>query len=394
MKAASVFRVIVLATFALAGANTDDSLTEVNNAAPAQKYFEVMQSPTKVLRYVNPQSPILGFANKNEAFPLIFAGTTWYQIIYKNDTGWVEGARGRIILTSTVATKKIPTVIIIAIIGVCGLLIVILGSIFIILSLKRQKFKRMSLKRDVLIIAHTEKEIQYSLTDTSTTLSRCIAEIGFKVSRAHDLDHVRNLLVHSLPDVLVIDWRLETDIQSEIKSILSSKGGLSSIHIIFYNVPDPTEMSKQNTAPNIHFIGLIFSDRDIFKIVTPLITTGKTARTFKKSVQSAALEGEIGQGNLVEVMQFIEIGRKTGCLYITSKSPFGIIFFEQGRITYAALSASQGNNGREAVNRVLNLRDGRFHFVLDKVTTKKNVNLSTLEVLMEWTKGKDEALRH
>jgi hypothetical protein len=135
---------------------------------------------------------------------------------------------------------------------------------------------------------------------------------------------------------------------------------------------------------------LIFSDRDIFKIVTPLIMTEKYHHTVKNSVQTSALEGDIRLGNLLEVMQFIEIGKKTGCLYITMSSPFGLIYFEHGRVTYAA---SKTALGKDAIFEILNLKEGHFHLVLDKVSQTKNVNLSTLEVLMDWTKVKDEALR-
>ncbi|HAJ79832.1 MAG TPA: hypothetical protein DCO75_08675, partial [Fibrobacteres bacterium] len=165
----------------------------------------------------------------------------------------------------------------------------------------------------------------------------------------------------------------------------------SSFIVIFYNVPDPAEISRLNRSPYIYYVGLVFSDRDIFKIITPLIMSEKTVeRSFKKSVQNSALEGEIGSGNLVEVMQFIEIGKKTGCLYISLKMPLGIIYFEQGRITY---SAAPGSKGENALNDILNLKDGHFNFVLDKVSSEKNLNCSTLEVLMEWTKSKDEADR-
>jgi hypothetical protein len=89
-------------------------------------------------------------------------------------------------------------------------------------------------------------------------------------------------------------------------------------------------------------------------------------------------------------MQFIEIGRKTGCLYTVIDKPFGLIYFEQGRLTYAA---TQTRQGRDAVFEMLNLKKGHFHFVLDKTSQTKNVDLSTLEILMEWTKTVDEAHR-
>ena len=366
------------------------SPVKVPSSAPVPKYFEVLESPTKILKDLSPQSPILAFAQKNEVYPLVYAGASWCKIIVKNDTGWAESSRGRVIDSPSVITAKIPAIVIISLLAAGLTLVLIFVIIFVVISMRRQKFKKSSLKRDVLILSHVEKEMQYSLTDSTTTLSKCFSEIGFKVSAANGVDHARTLLTHYAPDVIVIDWQLEKNIQTTIRAIVSDKETTSSILIIFYNVPDPTEISKRNTAPNMFFLGLIFSDRDIFKIVTPLIMTEKYHHTVKNSVQTSALEGDIRLGNLLEVMQFIEIGKKTGCLYITMSSPFGLIYFEHGRVTYAA---SKTALGKDAIFEILNLKEGHFHLVLDKVSQTKNVNLSTLEVLMDWTKVKDEALR-
>jgi hypothetical protein len=368
-----------------------DSTVTVKSNAPAQKFFEIVAGPAKVLKYLKPQSPLLGLASSQETFPIVGTGTSWCRILYTGDTGWVERGAGKIVDSPTVISAKIPNILVIILIGVSVTLVLILGVIFVVLSLKRQKFKRYAPRRDVLIISPVDKEIRYSLTDASTTVSKCFTEIGFKVSSARDIDHARNLLIHYAPDVLVVDWQMERNILSKIGSILSGKESASSIIVVFYNVPDPSEMTRRNQSPSVHFVGPVFSDRDIFKIVTPLIMAGQATHTFKKSVQSSALEGEIGSGNLVEVMQFIEIGRKTGCLYITLKTPVAIIYFEQGRITYATSPTTQGRN---AIDEILSMQEGHFQFVLDKVSPIKNLNCSTLEVLMEWTRRNDEAHRN
>ena len=391
IKTSGMVQAIAIFLCAVVDAGGADSLSSVKKNIPAQKYFEILHSPARVLRYLNPQSPILGLASGHETFPIVSAGTSWCRIIYKGDTGWVDMAAGKVVDSPHVVGEKIPDILIIVLFGASGALLLALGVVFVVLSLRRQKFKRYALRRDVLIISPSEKHLRYSLTDAPTTLSKCFTEIGFKVSSSRDIDHARNLLVHYAPDVLVVDWQMEKNIQSKIELILPAKETASSIIVLFYNVPDPSEMARNNRRTSMYYIGLVFSDRDIFKIVTPLIMAKETAHSFKKSVQSSALEGEIGSGNLAEVMQFIEIGKKTGCLYITLKSPVGIIYFEHGRITYAA---AHGMQGREAINEILDLKEGHFNFVLDKVSSNKNLNCSTLEVLMEWAQSSDEASRH
>lgn len=115
------------------------------------------------------------------------------------------------------------------------------------------------------------------------------------------------------------------------------------------------------------------------------------SRTTQKATAAAALEGDIAEGNLPEIMQFIETGKKTGCLLIETDLPLGMIYFGQGRIIHAA--AANNVMGREAISFLLRLKQGKFKFLLNKEPKTSDLNLSTLEVLMEWSKTEDEAHR-
>jgi hypothetical protein len=358
-------------------------------AEQGQKYFEVTESSVKILAFVSPESPILGMAYKNECYPLLYAGASWCKIQFGSNPGWIELRCGKIVDSPSVA-KSISRIVIFSAVGGAGLLLVVVLIIVLVTSLRGKAARKVSVKKDLLIIAQSEKKIQYSLTDSMITMSKCFSEIGFHITYASDFGHAKNLIAHYLPDVIVADWQLESDALSSLESFLSGRTSTSNILVIFYNVPDSQALPAHKDLPNVHFLGILFSDRDIFKLVTPLIITETETKAIRRSVETSALGGEIGHGSLIEVMQFIEIGRKTGCLYIVIDKPFGLIYFEQGRLIYAGTQTQQG---RDAVFEMLNLKKGHFHFVLDKTTQTKNVDLSTLEILMEWTKTVDEAHR-
>jgi hypothetical protein len=362
---------------------------EAASTGQGQKYFEVTESTVKILASVSPESPILGMAHKNECYPLLYAGASWCKIQFGSSPGWIELRCGKIVDTPSV-TKSVSRIVIFSAVGGAGLLLVVVLIIVLVTSLRGKAARKVAVKKDLLIIAQSEKEIQYSLTDTMITMSKCFSEIGFHISYASDFEHAKNLIAHYLPDVIVVDWQLKTNALSTVESFLSDRTSTSNILVIFYNVPDSQVQPLRKELPNVHFLGILFSDRDIFKLVTPLIITETETKSIRKSVETSALGGDIGHGSLIEVMQFIEIGRKTGCLYTVIDKPFGLIYFEQGRLTYAA---TQTRQGRDAVFEMLNLKKGHFHFVLDKTSQTKNVDLSTLEILMEWTKTVDEAHR-
>lgn len=356
------------------------------------KYFQVTFGPSRILLYLNPDAPILGMAKKGEVLPLVGEGDSWCKVAYADTVGWIERKNGKIIDApeSMLATDFLFFG---AMILILGILISLLLVILSILRKKRNSKQKetAAIQKNVLIIAKTNKTIQYTLTDTTTTLERCFAEIGFDISVAKDPASIRSVIENKKIDILLIDWRFERNIFSFTERLFSAVPNANSILCIVYNTSDPSVMRPGRVLSNTAFLGQNFSDRDIFKLVTPLIIS-ESSKNVQKSMQSSALQGNIADGNLLEVLQFIEIGSKTGCLLIETDRPFGLIYFLNGRIIYAA--TAQEITGKDAVFMILNLKDGNFRFILNRRPKSSNVNLSTLEILMEWTKAVDEANGH
>lgn len=50
-----------------------------------------------------------------------------------------------------------------------------------------------------------------------------------------------------------------------------------------------------------------------------------------------AIKGSLSEASLPDVLQLLSMGKKTGCLSVTHRSNFGSIFFDKGKISYAAI---------------------------------------------------------
>lgn len=50
-----------------------------------------------------------------------------------------------------------------------------------------------------------------------------------------------------------------------------------------------------------------------------------------------AIKGSLREASLPDVLQLLAMGQKTGCLSVTDRTNFGSIYFERGRIIYAAI---------------------------------------------------------
>lgn len=354
------------------------------------KYFKVTL-PTRILPYLDPNAPMMGTVRSGDRFLIVGEGEAWCRVVYKDTIGWIEKKCGKIESSADQPLQldwvKISTF------AAVLLAILTLIIITIIIIVRRRKFTIESnefIKMKVLIISRSNKVIEYSLTDSTTTLDRCFSEIGFQTTFVKDSAQARLAIEKEVPDIILIDWQFERNIVANIERLFVRHPAAEKVLVIVFNVADPLKMQPSSILPNMSCLGVAFSDRDIFKLVTPLMSSSAHTE-IQKSVQSSALEGDIGQGNLIEVLQFIEIGTKTGCLLVETGRPFAIIYFYQGRIIYAH---AQQLTGRDAIFAVLNLKEGNFKFILDKMSKSSNVNLSTLEVLMEWTKALDEAHGH
>jgi uncharacterized protein YgiM (DUF1202 family) len=354
------------------------------------KFFLVTTSPAKVLLVLSPDSPILGMVNRGEHLQLIGEGESWCKVSYKDTVGWIERKDGRVVTsTSFPIFLNFGTIIIIAAVI---LLILLIFAIAKLLNRKAAAKPVASENKKALIIARESKTVMGTLTNTSTSMDKCFVEIGFETRTTADLQNVKSCIDTYAPDVVLIDWRFDRTIINSVEGIFTSSPRANSIVVVIYNVPDPTSMFANPALPRMAFLGISFSDRDLFKVVTPLMVTSEAAQMSQKNDQTSALEGEIAGGNLIEVMQYIEIGTKTGCLIIETGKPFCLIYFNMGSIIYAA--TSEGLIGREALYASLNLEVGKFKFLLNKKPKSSNANLSTLEVLMSWTKNLDETLKH
>jgi len=357
-----------------------------------QKFAQILQDNILIRAILDPQSPIIHKARRAEVFPLVSEGDSWCRVeVGGKDTGWVKRSDIEILDTkpsaASVVEKDLKTVFIVIAI-VVGIILII--SIIMTLRHIKAGRERVFVRKNALILAKESKMVISTLTNAASTMERCFTEIGFTVSVVKDSVSARNSISNSMPDLILVDWNFEPSIFAKIENLFARMSQAAATYFIFYNVPDPSAVTPGKILRNVSFLGLTVTDRDLFKQAI-VQSSDDAAQNFQKSVQRCALEGDIEGGNLLEVLQFIEIGSKTGCLMVAAKKgPFGLVYFGDGRIIYAATNDCQGV---EAVYAILNLPAGKFRFITNKQPKAANLNLPTLSVLMEWTKNKDEARR-
>jgi hypothetical protein len=347
-------------------------------------FFQVANNGAAVYSLATSASAVLLKAKRGDFFPLLEESGVWYKIALKDTIGWIEADKGSIVnAPSSGFFEEYQIIIITASVAVLVIVLIL------ILFLRRRTWKKGQ-KADLfraLIFAKSSVSIQCIISNKTMSLEKYLDAIGFSVKTVHVLEGAQNIITKLQPEVVFIDWNITNDISGTIEILFTGYDEKKLPLAIFYNVPDLSEIPMIPVLLRAYHLGRSFSDHDISKLITPTMLS----RTAQKTSTAAALEGDIAEGNLPEIMQFIETGKKTGCLLIETDSPLGMIYFSQGRIIHAA--ATNNVMGREAIASLLGLKQGQFKFLLNKEPKTSDLNLSTLEVLMEWSKTEDEAHR-
>lgn len=348
-------------------------------------FFQIASNEAAVYSLSNTAAAVLLKTKKGDYFPLLEDAGAWCKIAMKDTIGWIESNKGEIVSAPSMGFFEEYQLIII----IAGAITLLFITAFIIILFRRRTRTRARKAEPfhALVIAKSPPQIQTVISNKAMPLEKYLGAIGFSVKTVHEVPSAKKIIVKLQPDTVFIDWNSTDDIPSAIEQLFAGYDEKKLPLTIFLNVPDVSDIPLIPLLPRAYHLGRSCSDHDISKLVTPIMLS----RTSQKTAASA-LEGDIAEGNLPEIMQFIETGKKTGCLLIEAESPLGMLYFDQGRIIHAA--AANNVMGRDAINFLLGQKQGKFRFLLNKQPKTSDLNLSTLEVLMEWSKTEDEAHRH
>ncbi len=118
----------------------------------------------------------------------------------------------------------------------------------------------------------------------------------------------------------------------------------------------------------------IVTSRDREMEVTKDISIGdptKNINTFR---------GNVGEMALGEIMQLLNLTRKSGNLVVTSGGSEGTVFFRGGEIVHAVFG---DKTGEDAVMKLVRFREGSFVFSLDDSVQPQTIMQKTSKILVE-----------
>ncbi|MDP2339605.1 MAG: DUF4388 domain-containing protein [Deltaproteobacteria bacterium] len=211
---------------------------------------------------------------------------------------------------------------------------------------------------------------------------------GFSVTTAIHAADARDKLKHSAPDLIITDTKLPGDENGfDLVANLKAQPETANIPIIFLSSENRLEQKVTGLELGVEdYLTKPIYIKEVLTRVRVLLDK-REKQTLERRERSSSFSGLLGDMGLVDLMQTVEIGRKTGHLNIETRGQRGQVSFKEGKVTNAR---SGRLTGERAFYRMLVWNEGMFSMEFGAYDEADVIELSTQGLLMEGMRRVDE----
>ena len=211
-----------------------------------------------------------------------------------------------------------------------------------------------------------------------------------KVTTATDAADALLKAVDEPPDLLVCDYRMPgMDGRQLVEKLKSRPATANFSTVLMASKADIAErLSPQDAADD--YLEKPFFLKDATRRVKRMIDRISLEKMAKTAPSDGVVRGNLSQMNVIDLMQSLEMGRKSCQLSLSNEGEKCEVFFVEGQVKHSTYGSLVGD---EAVFKVLRWTGGNFQINFEGKTDKATTQLNTQGLLMEGLRLLDESSR-
>jgi CheY-like chemotaxis protein len=211
-----------------------------------------------------------------------------------------------------------------------------------------------------------------------------------EVATAGDAADALLKAVEAPPDLLVSDYRMPGMDGRQLLDKLKSRPTTAGIAVILMASKGDISERLSLQDPVEDYIEKPFFLKDATQRIRRVVDRIALEKMAKTASSDGILRGSLAQMNVIDLVQSLEMGRKSCLLTMSNGDEKCDIYFTQGQVKHAAYGSIRGDN---AVFKVLRWTDGNFQIDFAGKTTQETTTLNTQGLLMEGLRLLDESQR-
>jgi DNA-binding response OmpR family regulator len=216
-----------------------------------------------------------------------------------------------------------------------------------------------------------------------------------KVTTAGDSADALLKAVDDAPDLLVSDYRMPGMDGRQLVEKLRSRSKTSGISVILLATKsDISERLSVQDHTADDYVEKPFFLREATQRIKRVIDKIALEKMSKSSSSGGVVSGSLAQMNVIDLVQSLEMGRKSCLLTLThdagTEKDKCEMYFREGQVPHAVYGSLTGD---AAVFKVLRWTGGNFEINFEGKTKQESTTLNTQGLLMEGLRLLDESRR-
>jgi CheY-like chemotaxis protein len=212
-----------------------------------------------------------------------------------------------------------------------------------------------------------------------------------KVTTAGDGADALLKAVEDAPDLVVSDFRMPGMDGRQLVDKLRSRQSTAAISVVL--MATRADISEKLATPEHladEFVEKPFFLKEAVQRIKRVIDKIALEKMSTASSSDGIVRGNLSQMNVIDLVQSLEMGRKSCLLTLTRDGEKCEMYFFEGQVPHALYGALKGD---PAVFKVLSWTGGSFQINFEGKTTQQTTTLNTQGLLMEGLRRLDEARR-
>ncbi|MEX1363632.1 MAG: response regulator [Nannocystaceae bacterium] len=215
-----------------------------------------------------------------------------------------------------------------------------------------------------------------------------LRKAGFSITPAESAEEALEFLQHAEPDLIISDTRLPSRDGFEFCVQVKDNPRWKTIPFVFLTSEKSIEDKVRGLELGVEdYLTKPIYIKEITTRVTMLLQRKQHERLEKKDAARTKFSGELADMAVVDLIQTIEISRKSGTISLSTELGDATVWFRDGAIIDAEMGRLQGE---AAIYRLLGQSDGHFDVEFKQVNRHQVIHESTQGILMEGMRRVDE----
>jgi len=218
-------------------------------------------------------------------------------------------------------------------------------------------------------------------------LKKLLTQYPFDVLNSTNGNSGIKLAKQEKPDLILATTQLPDIDAFDLCYLIRQSPDLCTIpFILIADNINPEERINAYRSGADAFLNRNVSLREMYTVIE---TSIKRTQQIKNTLNAPqySIQGKISHFSVIEILQMLHISKKSGTLNFYSKELQGKIGIWEGKLTWAEMDSL---TGEEAVKTMAFWNMGHFTFEKDLIHPVKNINASTMQLILDCCQLLDE----